>query len=337
METPMLHQFGYFLSSLCAFALGAFLPLVLHEAGHILGGLAAGFRFFLFIVGPFQLERTSDRLKFSWNKKLSLSGGLAGCVPKTFGPNLRKPMLSFVLGGPAASALGAFVLWPLFTLGVPSEFLWNFLFAFGIASAGIALTAIVPSRLAGFTSDGARALMLLRRDPKGERWVAMMGVIALSMVERPREWPEELVKSLGDCQDVSFDAAYSAHARYLHCRDRGDIVEAGAWIDCMLARVEGVPRAFRGPLYAAAADFQARYRNDATRSRELLGLAEKAGGIDGPPLYLVRAAVAIAEGRNAEALQDLARAEPAIDSQPPSLRPVLREYLTELRAACEAA
>jgi hypothetical protein len=48
----MLHRFGDVLWTFCAVALGGFLPLALHEAGHLVGGLAAGFRFVLFIVGP---------------------------------------------------------------------------------------------------------------------------------------------------------------------------------------------------------------------------------------------------------------------------------------------
>jgi hypothetical protein len=55
--------------------------LAVHEAGHLFGGFLRGMRFLLYIVGPFQLTRTTSGIQFKWIFNLGTFGGLAAATP----------------------------------------------------------------------------------------------------------------------------------------------------------------------------------------------------------------------------------------------------------------
>ncbi|NDJ11314.1 MAG: hypothetical protein EBY17_08990 [Acidobacteriia bacterium] len=147
------------------FVVMVLLALALHEAGHVIAGLSAGFRFHLFVAGPLRIQRDGDRITFRLNRIASLWGGVAACTPQTFGPELAGKMLQFTAGGPMFSALGAIMLWPAFVLRNTSPNAAACLLVLGFISGALCFATLMPMRLGGFVSDGGRILMLLR----GER------------------------------------------------------------------------------------------------------------------------------------------------------------------------
>lgn len=82
--------------------LSALFVLAFHEAGHVIVGKLVGFRFSLFIVGPFKLHSTESGIRFGLNRSLMLAGGLGGAAPRD-SQNLTRRMAVYVAGGPAAS------------------------------------------------------------------------------------------------------------------------------------------------------------------------------------------------------------------------------------------
>jgi hypothetical protein len=197
-----------------------------HELGHVVFGLANGFRFYLLAVGPLLVERLGDRVRFRLNKMPAWWGGIASCMPREFGPGLRHKMIWFTAGGPVFSLLGAGVLGIAWWLRSASPNTAFVALIFGLGSAAVAVATLIPAEASGSISDGARLWMLLRRQPGGERWVALAAVVGLAMAERPRDWPPELLTMLGDGGDGKPDGVWVCVMRHMWHWDRRHLGQA---------------------------------------------------------------------------------------------------------------
>ena len=308
------------------------LAIALHEAGHVAGGLMSGFRFYLYVAGPLRIERNGERLRFGFNSVGILWGGLAACIPKRVGPEIRGGMLRFTAGGPVASLLLVLVLLPASAMRAAHPDLAYLLGSFALMSGGVGLVTLVPMQVGGFTNDGSRLLMLVRDRAEGRRWTAMGAVAGLSMVERPKRWPVELVELLGNGQDAAADSGLVCLLRHSWHLDRRELEAGGMWIDRAVDKIEVMAKPMRGSIYAAATSFCALHRADARIAREYLDKALETTWYDHGALHTVNAAVLIAEGRSEEGRRELDLAAGRVESKPPQLAEALREEIDELRA-----
>jgi hypothetical protein len=281
----------------------AFIPLLgllaimLHEAGHVLGGLLAGFRFYLYIAGPLRVERVGERLKIRYNSSFALWGGLAGCLPRAVGPSIRTGMFWMTAGGPVTSLLCSLPFVAVFAVKGNHPVISFLLVGFALMSCAIGVVTLIPNQFGGYSSDGSRLLMLLRNRPEGSRWTAMAALVSLSLIERPRNWPVEYIEMLGEGDDNKPDASSVCLLRYAYHADCHEWQEAGIWLERSLKRIDSLAKSFRGAIYSQAASFYARHLHDAAAARGYLELAEKSAFTDAGSLHSVRAAVLIAEGR----------------------------------------
>ena len=131
----------------------AFAVVAVHEIGHVLGGLCAGFRFNSLRIGPlmihpgFRISRCRG-----WSAWL---GGAAQMIPVASDKLAARAWRS-CCAGPAASILSGCAVLLLPTKGSAA---W--LFAIGSLIGGLA--DLVPWRTPTVVSDGARIWMLLKR------------------------------------------------------------------------------------------------------------------------------------------------------------------------------
>jgi len=284
----------------------------MHELGHLLGGVAAGFRPLLFMVGPLRVEREGERFRVKLAFKGALFGGLAACAP-TDTRDLRRRTLWLIAGGPLASfAAGVLLLGLRSVLDAPPV-ADTLLLGTGAISLLIWLASAIPSTAGGFYSDGARIIRLVRGGADVEREVACLAIIGLSMGgARPRDWSPELVAraSAGE-PDTLFGVAGRIYA-YSHEVDAGRVEAARAHIEAAVAAAEVLPRQARPGLMLQAALFAARVERDAARARAFLERA--AGGVmlQAHSRPLAEAAIAWAEGDRARAAERLDAAEAAL-------------------------
>ena len=71
-----------------------FSVLAIHELGHILVGLAQGFAFQLFVIGPLGIKAEKNGIKFYLNKELAYYGGVAASTPVDDDPSNAKKFCS---------------------------------------------------------------------------------------------------------------------------------------------------------------------------------------------------------------------------------------------------
>jgi hypothetical protein len=319
--------------SFALLVLACFLPMVFHEAGHVVCGIAAGFRLALFIAGPISIIRKDKLLTVSANIDPRLWAPRAACTPRSFGPELRMKMLWFTAGGPLFSLAGGAAVFPALALRSSYPAASGFLFIFGVVSLGMAMITAVPITAGGSSSDGARIFMLLRNGVEGKRWVTLGALAGIHELERPRDWPADLIERMGDGSDSTPDAVNVCLFRYLWHADRREYELASEWLQRALAKRDEVPASFQCVLWYHEAWMEARQRHNSSRARECFDRASRFGVFSAKDYAWVGAAVLIAEKRFDEARIEIERAASSLGSKPPGVAASLRDELADLRAS----
>ena len=157
--------------------LALLLALVVHESGHLAAGLAKGFRFELFIVGPLGVRRTDKGIQLFLNKNVGYMGGVAVTVPVSYSKANRKKFAAVVAAGPLASvsfSLLAFLLCFASFSGAARGF-W---FVAGAASVAVFLATTLPKKTGPFFTDRAKFQRLISKGKTGEMEEALLTIMA---------------------------------------------------------------------------------------------------------------------------------------------------------------
>jgi hypothetical protein len=273
--------------------------ILIHELGHIVGGILVGFRFSSLRVSRIQIDRP---FKVSlYRGKNAGAGGWARMFP-TKTDHLAWRALVMIAAGPAANLLTVSVLL-LFPAGGPL-LAWFF-----TSSLIIGLINLLPFRSGAYHTDGSRIVMLLMNRARGERWVAML---KLSAELREGVMPEALSPSylakavaLRDKSPDTVAAHVLAYSTAFH-QHKDD--EAAAMLEVCLQFANYTSPLIRASLMSDAAVFQARRRCDLVLAQEWLAATPESREI---PWLKTRAEAAIlqTQGNIAAALAKLDEAE----------------------------
>ncbi|MFT3917170.1 MAG: hypothetical protein QM704_24710 [Anaeromyxobacteraceae bacterium] len=294
--------------------LGTYLALLLHEAGHVLGGLSQGFRFLFLAAGPLWLERGPGGrgLAVRLNRIPATWGGVAACVPLDDRAIVRR-MAVLAAGGPAMSLALAAGAWAAARAVAPGTGLAVVLGVTALASGLFFLATAQPFGAGGgFMSDGGRLRALLSGGPRAAREAALLSLTAASTAGvRPRAWPEQAVRDLAAHADGGAMDLGAAMLRYSWHLDRGDVAAAEADLAAARAKAE-VSALARDALATEAAWFEAAVKGDAARARA--ALPARAGAlVEAWQWHRARAAVLLAEGDRESAGAALALATAALE------------------------
>jgi hypothetical protein len=134
----------------------------IHELGHILVGIKEGFKFYLFIVGPFGFKRNEDgKVIFYIEKNITLWGGVGATIPSVEDVDNYKKFGHVLLGGPITSIAFGVISLPLAIITANS-----FLLLLGVLPISMGIACLIPSRNGAFYSDGGRWLRMHKEDTK---------------------------------------------------------------------------------------------------------------------------------------------------------------------------
>lgn len=226
--------------------------LLVHECGHALAGACAGFRFNS--LGILRLEFHRG-WRISWHRKATgASGWAAMSLVKQDYITLRAAAL--VLGGPLSNLLSLALL---LLLPIPKG-----LFAATFAACSLAMGVInlVPMPSGAMIGDGARLLMLLRGRHQGERWVAIMTLLAeLRQGVMPEELPSEWIARAIAVRNNSNDTVEAHSIAYIKAFYGPDPNNAAMLLETCLQYSGFAIPVMRETLISDAAVFQARKRN----------------------------------------------------------------------------
>ena len=230
----------------------ALVMVTIHEGGHVLCGIAAGFRFKSIRVGPLLFDRSGG---VAWRPGPGNPfAGVAVVVPDTVDRLVPRGRL-LLAGGPAANLLTA----GLALLLTPAPGFVSLLFI--VQSIGNGLSDLLPYRSVLGVSDGTFLWALWRHPARAERWLALMKLNADSMDGvLPESLPEAFIARAIAISDDSIDSV-SAHAfAYANAFHRRRDYEAAEYLEACLAHAGHAPVPLRDALISDAAVFQARRR-----------------------------------------------------------------------------
>jgi hypothetical protein len=87
---------------------------IIHELGHVIVGLANGWKFFLLVIGPLGIKADENgKIKFYFEKRIAFWGGVGGTMPKEANEDNIKIWSKILLGGPITSIVMGVVFLPL--------------------------------------------------------------------------------------------------------------------------------------------------------------------------------------------------------------------------------
>lgn len=309
LTNPLIY-FGLIMSGyLLAFVLG----VAIHELGHVLAGLRAGFRFAYMMFWPVQIRRKGERslsIRPMFKSGLGL-GGIAGMAPIS-GLDLRKAYLTMLWGGPLASLLwGAVAISIALLAGLTSSILGSYFWLMGIISLFIFMTSIIPRSVAGYLTDGA-AIKLLSRG-KAEQVEIYVASLELSSEVASGKRPSECNSfSLNTLLRAEPDDQMFARGRYfgfLTAADSGDLEKARSYMNELMSGLNKTPVLVRASYQIMDAWLHAR-EGKTEEARRLLKLSQ-GGLVEKCDQVMVEAVILAAEGKHEEA-SNLARTVPEL-------------------------
>jgi hypothetical protein len=278
--------------------------VVLHELGHVMGGLLAGSRFICLAAGPLRVIATASGKRIGLNRNLDLAGGMAATLP-TDGRNLRLRLMAAVGGGPLSSLLLGLAAGGLAIRLLPEAPDLGALAAMaGLAEMAIFLATISPQQSGGAQSDGAQLLALLRGGLPMELHNLSLEIQAASLQgARPRDWTiAPLARALARGEQKDDDWAQAGLLAYYHALDNGDAAAAGRTLEQVLGGYEGFSPGVRHSLALEAAFYQGCYCQDPLQGRAWLKRGRDS--LFGPHTRLrAEAALLLVEGQPEPAAQ----------------------------------
>ena len=231
---------------------------LVHECGHMVAGWFAGFR----------------RIPRAASGSASAPSGLRACFRGTLrigtwnlepcsSDRLSRHLLVAVLGGPIASFTLPLALALFAAIAHPNQLATFCGEVFGALSVLLGVAELLPDIGRGGTSDGARLLMLLRKDSLADRWLALVRFqLASNREQRLQETGETAVSEMIAVDDESRDAVAARWIAFWWATERQDITSAAKYLEETLAAPAASSDWLRDRLFLEAAIFQAWFRED---------------------------------------------------------------------------
>ena len=191
----------------------AIMTFFIHELGHVLFGVVAGYQFHFLTAGPITIERGRIRTNDSW----AFYGGVASCSPKTDDIHkiIRQHIL-FAAGGPTVSIVVA-----ILSLVTGYIFEYQVLKFFGILNVAVFVATIIPFKGA-HKSDGRILVELLSNGKDKEQFLSSILLLKEMMSPaHPQSWSYILVKQARTAQVNEENIANSYLLFYYNLFEKG--------------------------------------------------------------------------------------------------------------------
>jgi hypothetical protein len=201
--------------------LGTLFHVIIHEAGHLVGGLLSGYRFVSFTIGSTMLIKENGKLK---RKKFNIAGAGGQCLMSP--PEMKDgayPFFLYNLSGSLTNIVVGIVFIVLFAL-LRNSFSYAGEVFFPLAFVGLALGIfnILPINAAGLATDGHNIASLRKNEQARQAfWLMLTANGKFTLGERFKDFPAEWFEAIeDDCNDpISANLLCMKLSRLLDCHD----------------------------------------------------------------------------------------------------------------------
>jgi hypothetical protein len=267
------------------------LLVLIHEVGHVVGGLLVGFRFNYIRVGPFTIDR-SGKITQHWTW-YDLASGQTRATPVS-GKALRWSYCLHIAAGPAANLITAFCAFKMMPRNnsLPAAVV----LAVFLGSTFMGLVNLFPARANGRMLDGLRIWILLFTRKRRDRMLLLLTFSAdirrgdpkAFMADSNLEPSSRIIDGSGEQVAANWLAFYKATAAKDHKL-------AGRCLEKCLVAASSVAADPREELTIEAARFQALRRRRFDLARQWLGQENSAK--PNPRRMLVEALISYRENQ----------------------------------------
>ncbi|MEO7212469.1 M50 family metallopeptidase [Mucilaginibacter sp.] len=216
-----------------------FIAIAVHELGHLLTGLAQGFRFELFIVGLLGIKREDGRIKVYFNKDLGMMGGVAATMPVQQSAENRKKFARLVIAGPLASLFFG-VAGILIAIYCSQGLARGFWTVAGACSLALVLATTLPTKTGIFFTDSARYQRLISKGKAGAIEEAMLAMMAQYTVDNSAKNIDIEHARLLQTDDEKFMRFWGYYYEYYYYKDNLLIAEAAEAKEKLVAEKSSV-------------------------------------------------------------------------------------------------
>jgi len=148
---------------------------IIHELGHIIVGLANGWKFFLLVIGPIGIKPNGKgKLKFYFEKHIALWGRVGGTLPKDASKDNIEIWSKVLLGGPITSIVIGVIFLPL---GIITKNIVLLLLGAMPLGMGIVCALPLPIKTGITYTDGGRWSRLRKGGQEGAEEIALFKLI----------------------------------------------------------------------------------------------------------------------------------------------------------------
>ncbi len=328
----------------------------IHELGHLLVAFLVGLRIDRLKLGPllWVAGKQKTQMQLVWPMRQPAGYVTASPTSDRFA---RLRMVLFIAAGSFANLCAGIACWLIASpINESAQFIsaspfaiqstnpaWIFpknlaagcFSASGLLALGIAFFSLIPLRLNGVTSDGAKLIdLFLRRDLTERNVVLSMLASQMGQGTRPRDWDQAMVDRLLAARTDAADNAPANLFAYYWAVDCGKIDEARQFLQLALSQFEGYPSDTRASLFLEGAYFAARHDSDVTAAFDWLANSRE-GYAEEQTRCRAEAALLLVRGKFAEARS---QAEAGLKAIPNSKdlggRMAEQEWLEDLLRQC---
>ena len=234
----------------------------MHEAGHAVAAICAGFRLLMFGVWPIMFVRTGTSWRLCWIGARRAGFIVADPIVPT---NLPRRLAILVAAGPAASFATGLAAVFLQSIRPMSGFTaqLNLIAFFSLLAA---ILNLLPSSSRLVVTDGQRLRMLAKADSVADRYCCLLLLMSASRSGvRPRDLNGSLIDRLPGPLDGSPDSWLAQLFRYNWLIDNARLDEADDTLMWLLR--EPLPPPLKQNLQLQASWFEARFRGSLAAAR----------------------------------------------------------------------
>lgn len=286
--------------------------LAAHELGHLLTGLALGFKFHLYVAGFLGLRRNplTEKVEGYFNLDPNLFGGVAATLPIQKSPDLRQKLAAIVAAGPLTSLLGALLGIPAYwgaiqmtdSASPTMRVFFVFLLVFALSSLMLFFATTIPGRTGAFFTDRARFFRLIGGGKAAQVEQAMLELLAQSYTQQPYGQMDPTQIELVKTDDSQLMQAFAYSLEYYYHLDRNETAQALASAATLESMVDEQPITFKVELLKDIVFAYAFLAKDLIKARQAWDKTGKLGhaATDAHAL-LAKTALFLAEGNHTEA------------------------------------